>query len=169
MTRPTREDLAAWAEVEKAATPGPWFFITTNTKPKGLIGTMVGAVAPGHQIRTEAGGGTYPSADGKFIAAARDALPRLLAYVADLERERDEARDRLRAIGEYEDLRAGEGEWTPYATLAIELAEVTRERDRLRALLQDGVSGTTTWDEWMSDAQAALRPAEQASHRQEGG
>jgi len=65
-------------EIIESATPGPWIFgVYSRNEPRD--GTMIGAVAPGHQIRTLHDGGTGPSTDGVFIASARNRWP---LYVA---------------------------------------------------------------------------------------
>lgn len=108
----TPAELSKWSELTKRATPGPWRFVVRK-KGDPWWETMIGAVAPGHQIVTSHEGGTYPSSDGDFIAAAREAMPRLLAEV-----ERLRARD------------------TDVTVLRLAHREAVAEIERLRALLR---------------------------------
>lgn len=83
MSKPiTDAEMAKWSELTRRATPGPWKFLVRK-KGDPWAGPMIGAVAPGHQIVTSHEGGTSPSSDGEFIAAAREAMPRLLAALRD--------------------------------------------------------------------------------------
>ena len=71
-------------EIIEAATPGPWHF-GVYSRNDSRAGTMIGAVAPGHQIRTMHDGGTVPSFDGAFIATARNHWDALLDVAEALE------------------------------------------------------------------------------------
>lgn len=83
------------------ATAGPWTFQIVK---KGAIpddSVMIAAVAPGHQIRARPPGGSFPSADGEFIAHAREDVPYLLTLVTAQEykvAQRDELLTLLRRI-----------------------------------------------------------------------
>ena len=76
----TTDRLSAIEAREQAATKGPWRPFWAYRDPHRLDrGTLIAATAPGHQVRTDVGGGTMPSADLDFIAAARSDIPYLLA------------------------------------------------------------------------------------------
>jgi hypothetical protein len=93
MTLAEREAIRQRAE---NATQGPWWFRVFTGK-KRLVDTrsdgavMIGAVAPGHQIRANPPGGSFPSRDGEFIAHARSDVPALLAEVERLTKVIEEA------------------------------------------------------------------------------
>jgi len=86
----TPDDLAAIAALAAAATPGPWIsggFGPSDTwvritQCEGWPGTPVCEV--GHNVANR-------NADAAFIAAARTAVPALLAHIATLTAERDAA------------------------------------------------------------------------------
>ena len=61
----------------KAATQGPWREVYAYRKD--TPGTLVAATFAGHQVHTDAEGGTSPSNDLAFIAAARTDVPALVA------------------------------------------------------------------------------------------
>lgn len=70
-----------------AATPGPWREDRTVKTVSGFTcDILVAAVARGMGIYCTPQGGTFPSADRRFIALAREAVPELLAEVDRLER-----------------------------------------------------------------------------------
>lgn len=89
------------AEIKKlcdAATPGPWFMRTnrhadTSGKPWGWLDALPSGgpqrAIPG--VRVDWTRGDESEANARFIAAARTAVPDLLALVETLRRERDEA------------------------------------------------------------------------------
>lgn len=75
-------DFAALGRLDAAATPGPW----TRKKPAndsdGWPTGVAVAGTPGRQtIYATPSGGSFPSSDCDLIAAARNALPDLLAVV----------------------------------------------------------------------------------------
>lgn len=74
----TPDPIPAIRQRVEKATPGPWKFqvLKRGDRPHGT--TMIGAVAPGHQIRANPPGGSYPSSDGEFMAHAREDIPTLL-------------------------------------------------------------------------------------------
>lgn len=88
MTAPTPEQLAAWRALTDAATPGEWAqradrprFVFVECSPAALVAAEAGV-----------------EADAAFIAAARTAMPRLLALAEEhealrreVERQRTEA------------------------------------------------------------------------------
>lgn len=84
MSNPTAgpERIAAIRERERRATPGPWKFQVVKRGEQAYGTTMIGAVAPGHQIRANPPGGSYPSNDGEFIAHAREDIAFLLDALA---------------------------------------------------------------------------------------
>lgn len=81
-------DLEAMRERARRATQGPWTFRVQTLRHAQYDQhddtVMIGAVAPGHQIRATPRGGTFPSSDGEFIAHARQDVPDLIAEVERL-------------------------------------------------------------------------------------
>lgn len=75
----TKEQLDEWERLANAATPGPWAF-------DGLRGVYVNQVAPMRAVVQLPVG----APDCEFIAAARTAIPALIARVRELEAKRDE-------------------------------------------------------------------------------
>jgi hypothetical protein len=73
------------------ATPGPWRFVVRK-KGDPFAGNLIAAVAPGHQIVTKHEGGMYPSSDGEFIAAAREAVPALIEEIRAAKAENERLR-----------------------------------------------------------------------------
>ena len=80
-TEPTETREQAIRAREQAATKGPWTFRVVKRGEAHDGSLMIGAVAPGHQIRATPPGGSYPSRDGEFIAHAREDIPYLLAQL----------------------------------------------------------------------------------------
>lgn len=79
-------DLDALAALEQAATPGPWDYETELLSPDVDI-TGFHWRPYGHTYSPEWGGDSpQAAADGALIAAARNALPRLLALARAGER-----------------------------------------------------------------------------------
>jgi hypothetical protein len=89
------EDLAAWAALTDAATPGPWFASGGPWRTEGLVyaghadphyGTCVAdCMEPQYiELESERIEDSNCLNDAAFIAAARTALPALLAEVARL-------------------------------------------------------------------------------------
>lgn len=69
-----------------AATPGPWRTDRTGKTVSGFTcDILVAAVARGMGIYCTPHGGTFPAADRRFIALAREAVPDLLAEMDRLE------------------------------------------------------------------------------------
>lgn len=69
-----------------AATPGPWRTDRTGKTVSGFTcDIVIAAVAPRQAIYCTPEGGTFPEADRRFIALAREAVPDLLAEVDRLE------------------------------------------------------------------------------------
>jgi len=104
----TRLDLAAIRARCEAATKGPWCVSTVSfANGNTVVEAITGVGEPQWSeygegegewytdslvlVETDAGvyGPTLP--DAQFIAAARTDVPALLAYIEELERERDEA------------------------------------------------------------------------------
>lgn len=91
MTNPDadpRRDAARIAEIRQRAdraTGGDWRFrvIRKGDQSDGMV--LIGAVAPGHQIRSNPLGGSYPANDGEFIAHARQDVPWLLDQLQQAE------------------------------------------------------------------------------------
>ena len=82
----TDEELAEFEALTAAATPGPWI---ANIEEEAPIGgeSMISIRAPGDfppDMYVYHDGGTAPAADLKFIAAARNYVPRLIAEVRRL-------------------------------------------------------------------------------------
>jgi len=82
-------ELKALAE---KATPGRWReFILGNDKQANRVTVddchnLIAATAPGHQVRSNNSGGSYPSADLRYIAAANPQT--VLALVSRIEKLR---------------------------------------------------------------------------------
>lgn len=87
----TKEELDELERLANAATPGPWVLVTSR----------VGPASPHHAPKVDhavmSNGGPVvafglhsQSADPRFIAAAREAVPRLIARVRELEENLDE-------------------------------------------------------------------------------
>lgn len=85
------ELIARIEELDRRATGGNWYtFMYSRGKDDPRKGALVAAVAPGHQIRTDKGGGTCPAFDQDFIAASRNLLPlcaKLLREAMEAERK----------------------------------------------------------------------------------
>lgn len=79
-------DLDALQRLCDAATPGPWVYSELLASIGGRDGALVCAMTTSRL--DEAGDEQNPqaAADGEFLEAARDALPKLIAKVRDLER-----------------------------------------------------------------------------------
>jgi hypothetical protein len=76
-------NLAEVERVAKAATPGRWYPWWAYKKVPDE-GNTICATAPGHQVRTDAPGGTHPSQYLEHIAACNPALVlRLIAALRD--------------------------------------------------------------------------------------
>jgi len=103
----TRERRDEWKRLAEAATPGPWAIPVAN---------MFRVIAPEAQHTNGPAGATPPypwcivadvghettgPADAEFIAAARNAVPDLIAQVEALESERDALRTALTEITHY--------------------------------------------------------------------
>lgn len=109
----TAADLAGWQALADAATPGPWFDFNTDDdacmNAYGVSTDESGCWSPEedheklvaltlYQSKRVVGHASDKWAeDAEFIAAARAAVPRLVARVRELEAERDEARNTLTA------------------------------------------------------------------------
>ena len=101
MTTDHTARIEAIREREQRATKGPWTFrvVKRGDTPDGSV--MIGAVAPGHQIRATPPGGSYPSNDGEFIANAREDVPFLLDLLTSLQSDRDELLSALKAAAQF--------------------------------------------------------------------
>ncbi len=73
MSDPKPIDLSVILGYCQKATPGPWRerYSHRHDPP----GTLIGAVAPGHQIVMDGPGGNYPFSDLKMIVNSRTDLP----------------------------------------------------------------------------------------------
>ena len=127
-----REKLAKLAE---AATPGPWTAVRRDDLPDGIHYDVDGPEDPyrvctcdEHDPRARS-----PRADAAFIAAAREAVPALLAAL-------DEAEADLRQ----------EAEEADHAVFVLR-AECDRLRDALRALVEAVDALNDGWDEMTED------------------
>lgn len=96
----TNAILARVEEVEKranAATPGPWADEKPPNSPDGwTTGVIIAAVMRGMGIYADPPGGSFPSADRKFIAHARTDIPTLAADIRSLVAEVTMLREALR-------------------------------------------------------------------------
>lgn len=115
-------DLAHLEALANAATPGPWITEgSISVEPKD----MVVAERDGHVIDlTERGGIDYGGGeflrveDAAFVAAAREAVPTLIARIRQLEGLLDRADTRVHLLG-------------------IENADLRRDNERLRDLARE--------------------------------
>ena len=81
----TREELAAIKALADAATPGPWSYTTVKPYATAPASESVAYVSPEMMFGDSVGGGYVDRvADAAFIAAARTAVPALLAEVERL-------------------------------------------------------------------------------------
>ena len=91
----TRPDLDALAALLERATPGPWTD-DPNGEARNVRSPDGGIVAQMGHLRGWHGAGgrkpkTEPPANAALIVAAVNAIPDLLAYVRELERDREAA------------------------------------------------------------------------------
>ena len=129
MTQTDKEFIAWIAALAKKAAPGPWtrnpldspceynsiFAPTTSDGSRHLVTTPV----IGH----------FGGANSDFIAAARTAIPRLIAMVEDREREREDAR-----IASGIERKASDPAKEIWWDVALEIAaDIRANADRLRA------------------------------------
>ena len=122
-------DLDDLARLEAAATPGPW-----------TINRITGGDVEVHEIYSDAGSGGWrvvsemgeiePDSNAAFIAAARNALPALLADHARLVAELAAERDAHHATCDALALERAE-----VARLTAEVEGLTAERDHYRMAL----------------------------------
>lgn len=84
----SKAEIERVRELAKRATPGKWLFLTPNSRPTRELldefANMICAVAPQHQVRSDNRGGSFPSADGKYIAEMHP--QRTLAWADEIER-----------------------------------------------------------------------------------
>lgn len=108
MTTPQRvsdEQLTGWAALAEAATEGPWSAADEHGLLEGAEPAWcVSRMQPGYEGMSETEGYLYDVAyttgadedpNARFIAAAREAVPALLAEVAQLREELQSQRDTL--------------------------------------------------------------------------
>lgn len=97
---PTAEQLAEWRALCDAATPGPW--LTWEPWPNMRVGgePKYLRLDPCSGPQAVNAHDDWPVADVRFIAAARQALPALLADRDRLVAEKDEARERAERLDE---------------------------------------------------------------------
>jgi len=120
----TNEQITEWRRLAEAATPGPW---TTDGNEFAVEGRRLGKCYDQYDgVRLAIHDNAI--ADAAFIAAAREAIPALLAEVERLQHGNDQLRPQRHAARE-DAYRLGVDE-------GIKLArEIRDERDRLRAEL----------------------------------
>lgn len=88
----TPEQIAEWRRLAEAATPGPWS-APVETGPTEVHGaTPVAITSLVHSVAEKH--------DARFIAAAREAVPALLAEVERLRADYEARREACRALGE---------------------------------------------------------------------
>lgn len=84
----TRAQLAAWKELEQAATKGPWTHFNDRSEPTGRVHRLIlertGRLFVSLVCMMSEGPGDH-EADAAFIAASRQALPALIAEVERLQ------------------------------------------------------------------------------------
>jgi len=191
----TPEQRAEWTLLADAAGPGPWQhfegdlegkpaseYVRTLLANREADGTSTGqlflvlgpnTVDPENGpevVPALTGDGPYSEANAAFIAAARDAVPALLADLEAAEQERDEAVNLLRAPMQYDDgrgptdLRELVQTYIDYHGSACafkpraERAE--QERDDERARADENLAAAQTWQAEAEKAQAELEVAE---------
>jgi hypothetical protein len=96
----TAEQRAEWRRLEQAATPGEWFFQTGNDKNGDSCDVLVAEIEGGGDdeeqeyaqvlFDTHTLGDKAASDNWEFCAAARTAVPALLADVEELLAERED-------------------------------------------------------------------------------
>ena len=84
----TPAQLAAWKELEQAATKGPWTHFNDRSEPTGRVHRLIlertGRLFVSLVCMMSEGPGDH-EADAAFIAASRQALPALIAEVERLQ------------------------------------------------------------------------------------
>ena len=173
MTRPDLDAIRARCD---AATPGPWRVdgstydedCNEHLAPYGLEG-------PNERLIWSSGGGEYAHPDmgtAQFIAAARTDIPALLAYIDELQEERNDWREAQEATQVKSDFwrsqfratyTTGEAEWSQrIATLEHMLGEERENVDTLRARvaeLEAEVAVLRPWSVMLKRAHGALTDA----------
>ena len=135
LTKAEREELR---RLNDAASPAPWFVFKMDGYPN-----VVSYTVP-HNGETLRGEIPADDADDELIAAARNALPRLLADLDAAEAERDA----LRKIAEG-CCNATDGGCSPGVSIEFlrdvpsEVEHIKRERDRLRKMPQSAFEAAT--------------------------
>lgn len=131
---PTAEELDEWEKRANAATEGPW----------GLLhGQMSGDIAIAGETTWIVVDGSLSIADAEFVAAARGALPRLLAEVrrlrgdAGTECEREDCRKIADTAGDvYCDITGGLLSYPTYDARTI----LTYAEDYTRKLIDEAIA-----------------------------
>lgn len=104
-------------QLEKAATPGPWF---TKPRPKDsdgwAVSVAVAFVARGQGVYAQPPGGSYPAADQEFIASVRNAALALIASAR--------AAEQMRAVVEAAKVIDELEGWQPFHKMSDALAKL---------------------------------------------
>lgn len=140
--------LAEYAALAEAATPGPWctdaWEIYQGSEYQPGISEWIGETCRG---RIE--GLSQDKADAAFVAAARSAVPELLAEVERLRAERDAFCDRVDTLTE-----VAKGNKRHVAELFAQLQTTQRERDEAR---ERYTAGLRRADEQVREMNAELK------------
>ena len=105
----TPEQRTEWQTLADAATPGPWY-----SQENDLIGgfCVMPTDSPPSQVRACTIADFTSAKDSRFIAAAREAMPALLAEVAQLQSEVATLRTALRqTVGHTQSAAPGSTDW----------------------------------------------------------
>lgn len=144
-----------WKRLVEATTPGPW---TGEKPPKDANGWSRGVsictVYGGEHVYSNYEGGQFPSADARFIAAAREAVPALLEENDTLRSSEAEATARAeRAVRDGFDMAIEVAKsvevvnvwWGPEATpdagVKVGIDSIIRALDHARATLKEPSDG----------------------------
>lgn len=142
----TPKQRRQWREIADAATPGPW---CTDPAPRfaGAVSVVVDgvsrqvALADGQaaMFDCERGLETHEvmSANARFVAAARTAIPALLDDVTELEAEVDRLREKVSDMRS-ERVRADEKHKTEVEQLKAALGRAHRKLDRITLTAANG-------------------------------
>jgi chromosome segregation ATPase len=151
MTELSAEQIAEWERLAEEATEGPWRAAEqTHDEWTGI------------QDNYAALGSMVKHADAAFVVAAREAVPALIARLAEVLRERDAALGREQQV-----LRALPHDWHAQYRRAeqaeAQLADMTIRADERRIMCDERDALVTKWRERAEQAEAVA--AVRTAHR----